>query len=153
MTVNNISTLLRDLFKVIQGQCHIGEFYAKIFPEFNLWPAITGSNIYLGANFWCSVARSRGDQSAVFSAKFYDASSGNAKGKRGRINPLTVRVIKNALSVRRLILASSGPDIPIASSGGGWKDPPRRSAPGWARASRKKRVCSATRDITAGTRK
>ena len=55
---------------------------SKNFRKFDLWPAITGSNIHLGAKIIQPIASTRREQSSGFSAKLYDSSFGNAKGGR-----------------------------------------------------------------------
>ena len=84
--------ILTPLWACKAKKCHFSR-------KFDLWPDLTRSNIDLGPKTICAIARSRRGAST---GQFREALRPSGADRQGGRTPLTVRVIRNALTGRGL---------------------------------------------------
>ena len=95
--------ILTPLWACKAKKCHFSR-------KFDLWPDLTRSNIDLGPKTICAIARSRrGASTGSFREALRPSGADRQGGRTNPPPPLTVRVMRNALTGRGLISRRSVP--------------------------------------------
>ena len=136
--------ILTPLWACKAKKCHFSR-------KFDLWPDLTRSNNDLGLKTICAIARSRRGASTGFFREALRPSGADRQGG-GAVPtpaPLTVRVMRNALTGRGLTLAGTGHFASFHGTGG-WYDPRAISPLIELELRGKKWTCSPPRDEASG---